>query len=80
MDEIKLEVPMEPPRLSVVLDRLDVAWQRIGSHWYRANYATFEFIPPAARAQQLDWPSLLVHRGPVRVLHWAPVAEKSASR
>lgn len=78
MQEIKLEVPVEPPNLSVVLDRLNVAWQRIGRQWYRTSYPTFEFVQTEARGTVLSWKGLLIHRGPLRVLHWAPEKETAS--
>ena len=78
MEEIKLEVPVEPPHLSVVLDREDFAWQRIGPLWLRGG-AVMGFFDNHSGPRE-EWMNLLASRGPVRVLHWAPVVEKAASR
>lgn len=68
MEEIELEVPVEPPHLSVVLAADGIAWQRFGETW--TNCAMFAFL-----GNGLTWANLLISKGPVRVIHWAPVEE-----
>lgn len=55
--ELDLNLPDEPPTLSVVLDRKGMAWQRIKDYWH-----------PVITYDRLSWQDLVVKRGPVRVL------------
>jgi hypothetical protein len=71
MEEITLEVPQEPPPLSVVLDGRDLAWQRLGGRWVRLGTPTLNFGPGTVKGPQATWVELLA-AGPVRVIHWAP--------
>jgi hypothetical protein len=77
MDEIKIEVPVEPPNFSVVLDVNNFAWQRLGGTWVR-NGAVLGFLGVNGTHQR--WPDLLVDHGPVRIVHWAPVPDKPPGR
>lgn len=74
MEEIKLEVPVEPPHLSVVLDSHDLAWQRLAGRWIRCGTPIFNFGPGTVKGTEATWGELLV-AGPVRVIHWGPVKE-----
>lgn len=64
MEEITIEVPVEPPNRSVVLAADGVAWQRTGEGWM----STMGF---ALLSGGTPWANLLIQRGPVRVIHWA---------
>lgn len=64
MDEISMTVPEEPPRMSVVLDEENWAWQRVSNSWVRCG-EPFSFAPTLGTR---NWTELLT-RGPVRVIH-----------
>lgn len=72
MDEIKIEVPAEPPNFSVVLDADGFAWQRLAGVWVR-NGAVLGLL--GVSGTHMSWSQLLVNRGSVRVIYWAPVKE-----
>jgi hypothetical protein len=61
MNTIGFDVPPEPPRMSVILDREDAAWQRYNEGWLRAG----QFLIGGGAG----WASLLITRGPVRVIY-----------
>ena len=58
---ISLDVPPEPPKTSVVLDRAGVAWQRHDEGWLQVGRFLLGGGP--------SWPSLLISSGPLRVIH-----------
>lgn len=67
-DEIQINVPNEPPMFSVVLDAEGFAWQRHGRAWARSSDSTH------VRYSTYDWTGLLLNRGKVRIIHYAPAS------
>lgn len=58
--------PSEPPEKSVVLDRNEKAWQRVGTAWV----PTGALIPLIGRSEMGQrWRDLLMDFGPVTVLY-----------
>lgn len=73
--EITLDVPDEPPSLSVVLSKSGRAWQRVGRAWYSAG--TPSVIFPQAGGIAVAWAHLLLHHGPVRIIYTPEVRDES---
>lgn len=63
------EVPPQPSNRTIGMDRFEIAWQRSGHRWYRAGFPIFDFLPSPAKGPDLAWPDLVVHRGPITLLH-----------
>lgn len=74
---LKAYLPEELLNGSVVLDRFEVAWQRLGRNWYRGvSPFGIDFTPAVHRGPMLDWVTLVSHRGPVKVLYVPATEEK----
>jgi hypothetical protein len=74
--EVSAQVPPEPPVETIGMDRFSVAWQRLGRHWHRAGLPMIDFAPLHMRGTEMIWANLVVHRGPIRLLHVPTTEEK----
>lgn len=75
MTTLSATVPDEPPRRSVVIDQNQDAWQRLNGtadhDWWRVSsfYGNQMDNPP------MQWPSLVVMRGPLLLVYSPPEPE-----
>jgi hypothetical protein len=67
--DLGAQVPPEPPVETIGMDRFRIAWQRIGHRWCRAGLPLFEIGPLHMRGTEMIWANLVVHRGPITLLH-----------
>jgi hypothetical protein len=74
--EVSAQVPPEPSNGTIGMDRFQIAWQRFGHRWCRAGVPLFDFGPAHVRDPQMIWSNLVVHRGPITLLHVPTKEEK----
>jgi uncharacterized Zn-binding protein involved in type VI secretion len=74
--KLAVTIPPEPQEGSVVLDRLNRAWQRIGPLWCTAG-TRIPIFGPAVGA--LRWGQLLLDCGDIELI-WSPTPEASAAQ
>lgn len=65
-----VQLPYEPARGSVVLDREGWAWQRLRGSWVRTG-TVITFLAPARQSGIARWVELLADHGPVELIHRA---------
>lgn len=70
--KFSVDLPVEPPRLSVVVDKEGLAWQRLGSSEWVRNGAVVMLFSRSEGGR--SWPELLVNHGPVTLVHAPPPA------
>lgn len=73
--EVSAQVPPEPPNETIGMDRFRVAWQRYGRSWHRSAVPMIDFAPLHMKGSEMIWANLVVHRGPITLLH-VPAEEK----
>jgi len=76
-DTLTADVPPEPPKMSVVMDRQRRAWQRLdgmfGHEWIRTTTPHMAIAP--TEATHMAWASLLVAHGPLHLVYLPPTED-----